>query len=84
MKRSLYSPPEAFALSPLLALLPVKGEISRLSPLTASLYARYEKVSVLLKEAEDSVGVEMKKRLLAEQAMLRQVLDWLEVKPEEA
>ena len=82
MKRSLYSAPEAFSLSPLLAILPVRGEIGRLESLTASFYARYEKVSGLLKEAENSLGGEIKKRLSAEQAMLKQILDWLVVKPQ--
>ena len=82
MKRSFYSAPEAFSLSPLLALLPVRGEIGKLEALTASLYARYEKVSGLLKEAESVLGGEIKRRLLAEQGMLKQILDWLVVKPQ--
>lgn len=82
MKRNLYSAPEAFSLSPLLALLPVRGDIGKLESLTASFYARYEKVSGLLKEAENVLGGEIKKRLLAEQAMLKQILDWLVVKPQ--
>lgn len=82
MKRNLYSAPEAFSLSPLLALLPVRGDIGKLESLTASFYARYEKVSGLLKEAENVLGGEIKKRLLAEQAMLKQILDWLVVRPQ--
>ena len=82
MKRGLYSAPEAFSLLPLLALLPVRGEIGRLEALTASFYARYERVSGLLKEAESLLGGEIKRRLVAEQAMLKQILDWLVVKPQ--
>lgn len=81
MKRNLYSAPEAFSISPLLALLPVKGQISKLSGLTASFYARYEKVRGLLAEL-GSADPEMKRRLNAEFVMLKQVLDFLAVKPE--
>jgi hypothetical protein len=84
MKKPLYSSPEAFSLLPLLALLPVKGNIAKLNDLTTSLFARYEKVHSLQKEAEGapSNDRELLRRLSAEGAMLRQVLDWLEVKPE--
>jgi len=83
MRRPLVTPPDAFSQSPLLALLPVRGRIGRLEALTSSLYARYEKVAALRSE----VGTgdrEAVRRLAAEESMLKQVLEWLAVKPGEA
>ncbi len=82
MKSNRYSGPESFSLSPLLALLPVKGQIAKLATLTASFYARYEKVTHLLAELEQGAEPEIKRRLNAELQMLKQVLDFLAVKPE--
>lgn len=77
MKRPLYSQPESFSLHPLLSFLPVKGDVSELRKMTASLYARYEKVAALKKGlGEDAVG-EAYQRIAAEELMLRQILDWL-------
>ncbi|MCO6431224.1 MAG: hypothetical protein J5J00_10215 [Deltaproteobacteria bacterium] len=81
MRKNLFSGPDDFSLSPLLTLLPVKGKLSRLDSLTSSLFARYEKVSGILKENPVGAAPESKRRFLAEEAMLKQVLDWLEVKP---
>lgn len=81
MKRPLFSNPEEFSLSPLLALLPVRGKVGRLEALTSSLFARYEKVASQLKEPETENSPELKKRFSSEEAMLRQVLEWLEVSP---
>ena len=83
MKRSIFSPPEAFGVSPLLALLPVKGDISRLQTLTASLYARFEAVSAARRDMDESTDRETRRRVSAEEAMLKRVLDWLAVKPQE-
>lgn len=77
MKRSLYSAPEAFSLNPLLFLLPVRSQIGGLGALTSSFYARYEKVKEERQGATSDQ--ELTQKLAAEEAMLRQVLDWLEV-----
>lgn len=85
MKRSLSAPPDPFSLSPLLALLPVRGDVGKLDALTTSLFARYEKVSVLQRELQENAeSPEVLRRTASEAAMLRQVLDWLAVKPNEA
>lgn len=82
MKKSLCSPPDTFSLSPLLALLPVRGQVGKLQTLTSSLYARFEKVSALQREMEANPdSPELSRRPAAEAAMLRHVLDWLAVKP---
>jgi len=80
MKRSVCSEPEDFSVSPLLALLPRKGNAGKLALLTSSLYARYEKVSGLRRDLGDAAEKNTVKKLLAEEGMLRQVLEWLEVK----
>jgi len=74
-KRSLFSPPDDFSISPLLSLLPTRGDVNRLSSLNASLFARHEKVV-----NSTSRGGEDSKRIASEEAMLRQVLEWLEIK----
>ncbi len=81
VRRSLYSPPEPFSVSPLVTLLPVRGKISKLDALTSSLYARYEKVKLLQKDAP-ATGQGGQKRYVAEASMLKQVLDWLSLQPE--
>ena len=82
-KRSLYSPPEGFSLSPLLSLLPVKGVVGSLEKLTASFYARYEKVHALKKALGKERQGEAWQKLNAEEGMLKQVLDWLAVNTDE-
>lgn len=85
MKRSLCSSPEPFSLLPLLTLLPVQGKVGRLESLTASLFARYEKVVAQQREkpeGKEPLDREMQRRFSAEEAMLKQVLDWLAVRPE--
>jgi hypothetical protein len=71
--------PESFSLSPLLSLLPQLGSVARLEGLVSSLFARYESVEALLEGAEPA---DTRARLAQESAMLRQILDWLEVQPE--
>lgn len=83
MKRSLFGPPDQFSLSPLLSLLPVVGSISGLAPLSSSLFARHEKVLALRNEMVDEPDKTAFRRLSAEEAMLKQVLDWLAQNPEE-
>lgn len=82
MKKSLFAPPDPFSLAPLLMLLPVRGDIAKLEALTSSLFARYEKVVALRRDMGEDVEREVARRLGAEEAMLRQVLDWLAVNPE--
>ncbi len=84
MKRYVSANPDPFSLSPLVALLPVRGDVGRLEALTSSLFARYEKVSSIQREMQENVeSPEVLRRTSAEAAMLRQVLDWLAVTPGE-
>jgi hypothetical protein len=71
--------PESFSLSPLLSLLPSLGSVARLEGLVSSLFARYESVEALLEGGEVAAT---RARLSQESAMLKQILDWLEVQPE--
>ena len=85
MRKLLYSYPDPFSISPLLALLPIVGKTSKLDALTSSLYARYERVTSLQKESvQDGEHRSLDRRYAAEAAMLKQVLDWLEVNPSSA
>jgi len=68
-------------MAPLLVLLPRAGSSGRLETLVSPLYARFEKVSRLVDDLDDSSSAEMRKRLVSEQAMLKQVLDWVAQKP---
>ena len=77
MKRSPLAGPEPFSLSPLLALLPHGGEVSRLHHLSASFFARLEKVNRLRSDAVGGEDREAQRRLGAEEGMLRTILDWL-------
>ena len=79
MKRPIFAPPDSFSLSPLLALLPVKGQISKLEGLKTSFFARFEKVRGLLHELDAASSADLYARLSHEQAMLKEVLTWLEV-----
>lgn len=79
MKRSLYSAPDAFSVSPLLSLLPVRGQTGKLESLSSSLYARYEKVAALKQGSSGAGNRDVERRLNAEEGMLRQVLEWLKV-----
>lgn len=72
--------PEPFSLSPLVSVLPAVGNVSRLESLVSSLFARYETVDEL---REDAGTPEVRTKLSSEAAMLRQILDWLAVQPEE-
>jgi hypothetical protein len=81
MSGTIGGPPEAFSLSPLLALLPEGGNLYRLETLVSSLYARQEKVEALRSEAPDR---ESERKCTLEAAMLRQILEWLAEKPTEA
>lgn len=72
--------PDSFSLSPLLAVLPSSGNVSRLESLVSSLFARYESVEAL---REQTSGQDARTKLSNEAAMLRQILDWLAVTPED-
>jgi hypothetical protein len=73
--------PNPFSLSPLLSVLPSVGNVSRLENLVPSLFARFESVQALREHNEDP---NIRAKLMNEAAMLRQILDWLAVQPEEA
>lgn len=55
--------------------------MARLEGLVSSLFARYESVE---SARENPVSVEVAEQLAAESTMLRQILDWLSVQPDEA
>lgn len=82
MKKSILVPPEAFSLAPLLTLLPVCGDISKLDPYASAFFARYDQVQGLRETASSSGDNDTEKRYASEEAMLRQVLDWLAIKPQ--
>lgn len=82
MKKSLLAQPDAFSIAPLLTLLPVAGEVSKLEPYASAFFARYDQVKSLRHFAETSGDSVMEQRYAVEEAMLRQVLDWLAIKPE--
>ena len=80
MNDKLSSPIESFALSPLIAVLPSRGSLTRLDSLLSSLYARQEKVETMRGHALDK---ESERRLSVEGVMLHQILDWLAGRAEE-
>lgn len=73
--------PETFSLSPLLSVLPNLGNVSRIEGLVSSLFARFEAVEALREHTELP---EVRAKLTNESAMLRQILDWLAVQPEDS
>lgn len=77
MSTTIGSPPDSFSLSPLLSLLPTCGSVARVEGMVSSLFARQEKVVQL---REQGGSKELERRLACEEAMLRQVLDWLSAK----
>lgn len=79
-KRSLFTPPDQYSLSPLFALLIDRGNIAKLSGFKSSLFARYEKVKSIRGEIDSKEQRDLMKRLNLEEEMLCEVLDWLEVK----
>lgn len=74
------SAPDTFSLSPLMSILPTVGNVSRLESLVSSLFARFESIDVVRDNVD---GAEARARLAHEAAMLRQILDWLSVNPDE-
>lgn len=77
MPGNIGRPPDSFSLSPLLSLLPSCGSLTRLEGMVSSLFARQEKVA---QSREQGGSKEVERRLNCEEAMLRQILDWLSVK----
>ena len=82
MNDSLFGFPSAFSSNPLLCLLPSRGHVAKLESLTSSLFARYETVTSLQREMKSAQERDLQRAYAAEEAMLRQVLDWLDLKPE--
>ena len=65
-----------------MALLPVIGQAGKLEMLAPALFARYEKVVGMKAEvATGAASREQQKRFSAEEAMLRQALYWLAIRP---
>ena len=97
MKRSPFAGPDAFSLSPLLALLPACVGSKSLelidrhqlrtgassSAFAAAYYARYERVRADLQRLDRTVEPDVQKSLDAEEKMLKELLDWLEMQPTE-
>ena len=82
MKRGILTPPDAFSIVPLLTLLPVSGNISKLDSYSSALFARYDQVTAQREAAQSTGDTELELRYAAEEGMLRQLLDWLAIKPE--
>lgn len=80
MKKSYFGNPDPFALLPMLSLLPVQGDLSKLSNLKESMYARFERVLAFKKGSGTGEGTRV---MAGELAMLKQVLEFLEVVPED-
>ncbi|MGI6524304.1 MAG: hypothetical protein ACOX2O_03285 [Bdellovibrionota bacterium] len=79
MEKSKYSAPDNFSISPFLALLPVLGSVSDLEQMSNSMFARYEKVNLMKKGFAGAVDSDDYRKILAEEAMLKHVLDWLSI-----
>ena len=60
----------------------MRGVVGELEKLTASLYARYERVRAVKKTLSENQHTDLHRRIYAEEAMLKQVLDWLSVNTE--
>jgi hypothetical protein len=78
---SHYGSPDDFTMAPLLSLLPTIGDVTKLEGVTSSLYARYEKISQILREAERAG--QSPQKFVRELDLLKEVLAWLAVTPEE-
>jgi hypothetical protein len=82
MKRSIYSAPDNFSISPYLSLLPSQGSIGCLEQISNSIFARLESVQVAKRNMQltgDNSGM---RGLQAEETMLKHVLDWLAMSTE--
>ena len=72
---------EASSGQPLLAIMPIQGRSAELKRLSSSLFARFEKVSALRSQLGEDAPRESLRRIQAEEAMLKQILEWLEINP---
>jgi hypothetical protein len=76
--KPIFELPDTPLMYPIVTLLPVRGSAPRLRSLMSSLFARHERLRQAILEMEMSESApEIRKRYLSEEAMLRQVLDWL-------
>jgi hypothetical protein len=76
--KPIFELPDTPLMYPIVTLLPVRGSAPKLRPLMSSLFARHERLHQAISEMEMSeIAPEVRKRYLSEEAMLRQVLDWL-------
>lgn len=76
--KPLFEPSDPSSVFPLVSLLPARGTALKLRGLTSSLFARHERVRQAINELDrGEVSPEVRRRYLAEEAMLRQVLEWL-------
>jgi hypothetical protein len=78
-----YSQPDEFTIAPLLILVPPKGDVNALEGFATSLYARFEKLSLTIRELERGGQVGSLERFSIERDMIREVLAWLAITPEE-
>lgn len=81
MKRSPLSIPEQFSVAPLLSLLPKCGDVNKLQALLSSFFARYEKTRSMIEEVRNEEDRDALRRCIAEEEMLREVLEWLQIDP---
>jgi len=79
-KRSRFSAPDPYTLSPLFALLSEQGQLIDLEGLSSSLFARLDGLLTVKENLDRDRQREELKRVTAEEAMLRVALDWLSVK----
>ena len=79
-----YSQPDEFTIAPLLILVPPQGNVNALDGFATSLYARFEKLSLTIRDLErgDQGGSNLE-RFITERDMIREVLSWLAITPEE-
>ncbi|MCB0317880.1 MAG: hypothetical protein KDD56_03925 [Bdellovibrionales bacterium] len=82
MSKSKFSPPEPFFIDPLLHMLPAKGMLTDLESLSSSMFAKYKNLSLMLENVDSSNS--MITKMESEQLMLRQVLEWLKLNPDES
>ena len=73
MKKSIYSMPEEFGMSPLYMILPQEGDVKSLISENTSLYARLERI----KDLRQGVEGEEQSKLILEESMLQIVLGWI-------
>jgi tellurite resistance protein len=69
------------SLSPLTTMLPAMGNVARLEEAVSSLFARHEIVESALRSEVDPAELD---GLGYERAMLREVLSWLSVSPDDS